>query len=143
MKKYRSKISAGLLIFLIVILGGFFILMIYFKVWIGAAVILAVAGVITYLFIYTCYTIQGDQLTIRGSFVINKTIPIGSIKSIKNSISILSAPANSFDRLEIRFNKHDYILISPKKKDSFINQLTEVNPEIKVDVKGYKSHAEG
>ena len=46
-----------------------------------------------------------------------------------------SAPANSFDRIEIIYNKFDSIIISPENKQQFIESLLVINPDIKVKYK--------
>jgi hypothetical protein len=47
----------------------------------------------------------------------------------------LSAPATSFDRLEILYNSFDTVIISPKDKSGFITHMKTINPSIEVDEK--------
>jgi len=44
--------------------------------------------------------------------------------------SILSAPALSFDRIEIFYNRFDSIVISPGDNAAFIADLKEINSAI-------------
>ncbi|MHC1703836.1 MAG: PH domain-containing protein [Tenuifilaceae bacterium] len=135
MRKYRSKIGIGIVLFLLIIIGGTLALMIYLKLWFGVSIILVVIGLIGHLFLTTYYIIDGKNLIIKGGFIINKVIEIEKIKKISDSNSILSSPANSLDRIEISFNKYDNILISPKEKILFIDHLKTINPSIEVKIK--------
>lgn len=47
--------------------------------------------------------------------------------------SPLSSPATSLDRLEIMYNKNESIIISPKDRTGFINELKTINPGIEVE----------
>jgi len=49
--------------------------------------------------------------------------------------SLESSPAYSLDRLELRYNKFERIIISPKDKDGFIKILSELSPNIEVQFK--------
>ncbi|MBU0474731.1 MAG: PH domain-containing protein [Bacteroidetes bacterium] len=135
MTKYNSKIGFGIVLFLIIVLGGISILMIYNKIWIGLAIVLLVMGFIGYIFITTYYLIIDKDLIIKSGFMVNKSVPIDSIWEISETNNPLSSPANSFDRLEIKYSRNETILISPKNKDGFSKQLVEINPKIKLLVK--------
>ena len=91
-----------------------------------------------FLFIFfisksTRYIIEENQLTIKCLFIVNNRIDISKIKKIEKTNSILSSPALSLDRIAIKFNKFDEVYISPKEKQSFVNNLLEINPEIEAD----------
>ncbi|MEO6149304.1 MAG: PH domain-containing protein [Mucilaginibacter sp.] len=82
-------------------------------------------------FLNTKYTITSDNLLkIKSGFIINKQVPISTISKIKPTGSWLSAPALSFDRLEIFYDQFDSVVISPKDKDEFIALLKTINPGI-------------
>ncbi|HET8861524.1 MAG TPA: PH domain-containing protein [Marivirga sp.] len=134
--KYRSKVSYGLLIFIFLIFftpflldfisNGFnqnFIFDMVFP--------LILFGFILYLFFDTVYTIHNGQLKIRFGFFSFKPIEIHEIKEISKTSSILSSPAPSFDRIEIKHGKFGSVVISPKNKLSFSKDLVHLNPEIK------------
>lgn len=135
MTRYNSKIGTRILLFLIVVLGGVSIPLIYQKVWIGLAVILSVIGFIGYIFTTTYYIITDKDLIIKSGFMVNKTISIETISEISESNNPLSSPANSLDRLEINYSRKGTILISPKNKAGFLNQLIEINPKIDLKIK--------
>lgn len=135
MKKYSSKISYGLLSIILAVLFGTAIPMFSPPVWPGIIINLLVMLFVLHLFFTTTYAIDGNFLKIRSGFIVNKKIEINSIKKITESNSLISSPAASLDRLEVRFNKFDSILISPKDKFGFITDLTEINPQIEVCLK--------
>jgi len=67
--------------------------------------------------------------------MVNKTVPIDLIREISETNNPLSSPANSLDRLEIKYSSNGIILISPKDKSGFINQLIKINPNIELIIK--------
>lgn len=131
MKRYNSKIGKGLLIFLVAIFGGLSILMILTINWWGLTVVFLTAGFIAYTFLTTYYTISDHILKIKCGFMINKSIPINTIIKISETNNPVSSPANSIDRLEIKYGVQESILISPKDKVGFINHILSINPKIK------------
>ncbi len=89
----------------------------------------------TFLSIY--YRIDGDKLVVY-SFFIPTAYPIGKIKEIKPTKSVLSSPATSLThRFAITFADRKILkssiplIISPVYQDEFIRQLLSINPEIK------------
>lgn len=89
---------------------------------------------ILHLFYTNKYIIDDGILKIRSGFIHKLDIEIQSIKSISKTNSIMSSPAASFDRIEIKFGKFDSVLISPKDKIALINNLVKINPNIKNEV---------
>lgn len=135
-KKYKSKISIGLIILIfIVYLISISYLWFDFKIG-GFITIISSIIFIVYLFSTTYYIInQTTQLLlIKSGFLVHLTIDIHQIKEIKTSKNWISSPALSLDRIEILFNTYDSILISPKEKKQFIKELKQINPEIKVNL---------
>jgi hypothetical protein len=47
-------------------------------------------------------------------------VEIQKITSVKRTRNPLSSPALSTDRLEIKYGKWDFVLISPKNKERFV-----------------------
>ncbi|HCQ13049.1 PH domain-containing protein [Flavobacterium sp.] len=100
--------------------------------WIG---LLGLGGVIGFILILsktTQYIINENQLLVKSTWIVNERIDISKITKIEKSNSILSSPALSLDRLLVRYNKYDEILISPKEKEEFIDELLKVNPAIEI-----------
>ncbi len=82
----------------------------------------------------TKYIVEGNQLIIKCMFIVNERIDIAKIRKIEKTNSILSSPALSLDRIAVRYNKFDEVYISPKEKQSFLNDLLQINPNIEVKV---------
>lgn len=131
-RTFKSKIGIGLSISIAVILIGTTIPMLLGDeiVWLGIGINLVVGFFIFYTFTNTVYIINGNVLHIKCGFLYNKKIDISMIKRIEESRSPLSSPAASMDRLEIIYNKFDSILISPKKKKKFIEEILKINPDV-------------
>jgi len=126
---YKSKIGPPIM-FPLCTVGGSFIAMILTRAWPAVAV----TGVLTLVMVHMCfntyYTITGNFLLIKNSFVINKKIDIASITKIMPAKDMRSAPALSMDRLEIFYNQGDSVLISPGDKEEFVKRLKEINRKI-------------
>ena len=136
-RKYKSKVSYGLLIAISLIMFGPFM----FKLSdytlntqriLGILLLLVTFALILHMFLTTIYTIDNDKLKIKSGFFSYKPIEISEIKRIKKTNNIISSPAASFDRIEIQYGKFKSIIISPKDKLNFCKDLNELNPEIKI-----------
>lgn len=127
---YKSKVDAWLVILFV---GGTSAVIVPFLViafsWIALLLMVAVVAATLVLIYGIRYTIAGEQLIVECSFVRSK-FDIGSIKSIKPTRSVLSAPAASIDRIEIRLSNRKILIVSPKEKSRFVNQLLAINPSI-------------
>jgi hypothetical protein len=100
--------------------------------WIGLLGLAGVVGFILILSKTTQYIINENQLIVKSTWIVNERIAISKITKIEKSNSILSSPALSLDRLLVRYNKYDEVLISPKEKKEFIDELLKINPTIEV-----------
>jgi|SRR5690554_534181 hypothetical protein len=136
MKTYNSKISIGLVIFLIALFSfiGYEIFSDSFN-FLAILIFIVPILFITYVFTSIKYTIENRIINIKAGFLINENIEISKIKRIEETNNIISSPAASFDRLEIFYNKFDSIIISPSNKSEFISDLTKINPDIEVKYK--------
>lgn len=140
MKKiYKSKIGLELAIPLVLVFGTVLTLPINQEPsWIGIVILLPVILFVVHMFMTTNYTIDSDKLTIKCGFLYNKTIDIKTIKKITETNNPLSSPATSLDRLEINYGIFDTVIISPKQKREFVNDLTTLNTDIQVKLKNEK-----
>ena len=109
--------------------------MVYCKIWIGLVINVGVAFFIWHLFSTTCYIIKDNRLEVKSGFLFKKTVDIDTITKISESHNPISSPANSLDRLEIKYGKKDSILISPKEKTGFMEHLKAINPNIEIVLK--------
>jgi hypothetical protein len=84
--------------------------------------ILIGAALPIWLLVSTSYTLSERTLLVKsGPF--KWRIPIKQITSIAPTSSPLSSPALSLDRLRIDYGRGDSIMISPKNKEQFIQDL--------------------
>lgn len=130
--KYPSKISYGLLAFIAVVMIGSTLPLIFPPKWIVLIINLLVLLFIVHIFSTTYYLVDGRFLIVRSGFIVNKKIDINSVKSIKETNSMISAPALSFDRLEVNWGKFSGIVISPRDKHGFVAEMIRINPQIEV-----------
>ena len=131
---YKSKIGYAIILTIFILLGGVAVLLAINKIWLGFVFVLLLMVLIGYMLSTIHYTINGKTLEVNIVFSMKKLIDITTIKSIKEINNPMASPAASTDRLEIKF-KNDSIIISPKNKSDFINQLLEINPAIEVKLK--------
>ncbi|WP_341224565.1 PH domain-containing protein [uncultured Arcticibacterium sp.] len=134
MKTYKSEISWSLAVPLALILLGSLIMTIMGQNWPTILIMLLTCAFVFHLYASTSYRITENNLIVKSGFIVNINIPIGSIKSIKPSKSILSSPALSLDRIEVSYGKFDSVLISPKERSAFIAELKKINPEIDISL---------
>lgn len=100
--------------------------------WMGLLGLGVVVGLILVFSKTTRYIINENQLIVKSTWIVNERIDISKITKIEKSNSVLSSPALSLDRLRIRYNKYDEILISPKEKKEFTDELLKINPAIEI-----------
>ena len=131
MTRYNSKIGLEILLPLILSMGGASICLGLNAQWLGVLVLTIITLLIYVLFKTTYYTIDENKLIIRSFFIVNKKVNVQSIKIVRESRNPISAPAASLDRLEV-ISTVDSVLISPKDKNAFIEEITTINPRIKV-----------
>lgn len=130
---YRSKIGYELAIPIFLVLGVVAALMLKGEGAISAlAIPIGLMCVIAYLFNDTTYKIEGETLEIRFGFLYKSHVPIKEIKEIRETNNPLSSPAASLDRLDIRYGRSGSVLISPQRKEEFVNELLRIQPEIVV-----------
>lgn len=82
------------------------------------------------------YAIKDEELGVHTEFKWS-WYPIENIKEVRKVKSILAAPAMSFTRVAIKFERGTTktavpLEISPKDREKFIQDLLKINPEIKV-----------
>ena len=134
MKTHQSKIDKIywfiLLFFVVMAVYGIII-----QEWLMAIISTISSAYFCLIFFTMRYVIDDEYLLIRTKFFPSQKVALQNIRKIEESNSILAAPAFSFDRLEIIYNKYDSILVSPENKEQFIADLLNVNPEIEIKYK--------
>ena len=137
--KYPSKVSYGLLLVVFVVFFSPLILNltkneITLNLILISLFLIIIFGLITHMFFKLEYIIEENKLKIKCGFFTYKPIEIKDIKEITKSNSIISSPAASFDRIEIKYGKWEELIISPKDKFTFAKHLTNLNPKIKNNI---------
>ena len=133
MKRFKSKISNGFILFPSLILIAVALLLIVEKAWLGLPIVIAIAIYLADIFRNTHYSIEDGVLTIDADRFYSLQIPISSITKIKPSRDPSTAPATSIDRLSISYTmagKKKEVLVSPENKEGFIQALKEMNGNI-------------
>ena len=135
-KVYKSKVDFGfLLLFFIIFFLTSICLLVYgenllVEIQIISALLLFLIFYVFYLFYNIRYTISDKVLKIRCGFIYNKSLNIEKITFISATKTLLSSPAASLDRIELHYDKYNSVVISPKNKGKFINDLLKINPFI-------------
>lgn len=143
MQKYNAKIDRILLIPVMAILVGSTALVVFkaatdtdctaaFTQWGIALLLFAITAISIHLFFTTYYVIDGNVLIIRSGLLHRTKVEISSIRKVRETNNPISAPATSFDRLEIFYNRFDSIIVSSKDKQGFIDELVKHNPSIEM-----------
>ena len=95
--------------------------------------LLTIPGAILLLLIFfnIKYSLSEDELFVKNGFS-TQSIPLKDITHIIPTNSMLSAPALSLDRIEIKY-KGGNIVISPKDREGFYNAIQQRVPALKID----------
>jgi hypothetical protein len=129
MRIYKSKIDWWLPALMVIALGFPLGMGIIEKEYLVSALFAILLAGIFVMFHYTVYKLDGGHL-----IVWNTKIDINAIRKINKTRNPISSPALSLDRIEIIYNKFDSILISPKDKQAFVEELLKINPNIVVNI---------
>ena len=132
---YYSKVSYTLLIIIFLVFFGPLVSLFYGNGFDGKTILIFLTmvvlyGLILHLFFNTTYKIEKEKLHIKCVFFKYKPVTIKEMKKVSKSSNIISSPAASFDRIEITYGKFEELIISPKHKTKFVEDLQKVNPEI-------------
>ena len=139
MIRYDSKIGKEIIILFSIVFGGVTIAMIVDGEYFAILILLPLILFIITLLKQTYYIIDENTLRIRSWFLVNIKIDINTITKIAETNNPLSSPAGSLDRLGIYYNKSSLILISPKDKKGFIENIQKINPNIEIKYKKLSS----
>ncbi len=132
---YKSKIGLELAIPISLIIGAALVFSVIEQNWSSVITLLIASAFVIYVFGSISYIVENNVLNIKAGFLINKTIDIKSIESLTETWNPISSPAASMDRLEIKHDQNDRIIISPKRKREFIEHLRLLNPAIQVNLR--------
>ncbi len=97
------------------------------------AILIAIAmflmgAYIVWILFSTRYAITDRDLLVKSGFI-RKGIPLDQITEVRPSHNVLRSPALSLDRLRVSYERPNgrkrWIMISPKLKDQFLDDLAE------------------
>lgn len=129
---YRSGISWGLVALIALVLLPVYALMIYLSVWIGLALLVILTAFIVDILVNTRYTIEGKTLHVQCGIFDKKQFDIDRITEISKTNSWESAPAASMNRIQLRLEKRQRLILSPRQQQAFIAHLLRINSRIVV-----------
>ena len=135
---YSTKIDW----WIIFVFGLSLVFFISILIWVGIEwyIVLIIAIPIYGLVGLSCtsisYVIKDDELGVHTQAQW-RWYPIENIREVRKVKGILAAPAMSFTRVQIKFERGTTktavpLEISPKDRDKFIIDLLKINPNIKV-----------
>ncbi len=90
-------------------------------------------SILIYFFVVRIkYVLDDEKLVIFMGPIRYKSIDIQTIRKMELSNNPLSSPAASLRRLAIYYNKWGYVLISPKNREAFINDVLERQKKLEI-----------
>ena len=131
---YRSGVDLWLLLVVFGVLFATFGFILFFdfswSILITGVLLLAFIDLLIFDF---KYTILGDRLIVSGCCGLYKSsFDVKEITSVYPTRTRLSSPAASLDRLEVKSGRKA-VVISPRKKQEFIDHLLKINRDIVVE----------
>ena len=131
METYKSKIDYLLVVTIyVIILGATVPTLIYAFSWIAIFMVVILLAFVSSLIFNTKYIVENDILSIKCGVLPVEKYNIQDICTIQNTNTIISSPAISLDRIEIRLTKRRSVVISPQDKNGFIETMCKINPSI-------------
>jgi hypothetical protein len=127
MKIYKSKVDWWLVVPILAVFGFPVVDGVLSKEYMLSVVFITLLAFFWILAVTLKYKIDGEMLSIWRT-----KIDIKTIRKVYATRNPLSSPALSINRIAIVYNKYDEVLISPKDRADFINELLKVNPNIEV-----------
>lgn len=127
MKVYKSKVDWWLVVLILAVFGFPIVDGILSKEYMLSVVFVGFLSLFYIMAITLKYKIEGEYLSIWRT-----KIDIKTIRKVYATRNPLSSPALSINRIAIVYNKYDEVLISPKDRGDFIEELLKVNPNIEV-----------
>ena len=94
---------------------------------------LSIAVIIYFLVMRMRYVLSNDQLKIYIGPFLYSTIELISIYNMMLSYSPMSAPASSLKRLAIYYGQSGYVLISPKNREEFMDEVWKRKTQLEIN----------
>ena len=91
-------------------------------------------GLIIYFLVMRMrYVLSNEQLKIYVGPFLYSTIELINIRKIELSNNPLSSPAASLKRLAIYYNKRGYVLVSPKNREEFMDEVWKRKAQLEIN----------
>ena len=134
MKTYRTRISVGLVAFIVVVLLVCCLPGILGDAGWRLLISVCVTCVPVFFLIYSIkYTIDGTTLRVTVLGIFNDEYDLMLLESVVPTRTILSAPASSLKRIRLDFTDGQAAVISPRNQEDFLAELRKINPKVKID----------
>ena len=131
---FRSRISVGLVVPMLGIIGSAFVMSLPAGVIHALLVIVPALFIIVIPMVSMRYVIDGDTLFVRTiPFTRGTAYDLKKLQSISPTRTILSSPAWSLRRIKLDFGVGMPLVISPAAQDVFIDEIRRINPNVKVN----------
>lgn len=128
---YSSKVDVWIAVLLAAVPVGLTIEAIFFRSLLVGIVAIFVLVLYGLLIFPMSYELGPDALMVRSG-IIRTSIPYREIRHVRPSQSWLSAPALSFDRIEIAYGNSRTLLISPRERAGFLQDLSAHVPGLSI-----------
>jgi hypothetical protein len=93
--------------------------------------LLAAPALIVWTLTSTSYDVTDTTLWVRSAFV-RLSIPLSTIRTVRTTRSVLSAPALSLDRLEVQHTS-GRVVVSPRDQAGFVKAIRDRVPGVAVE----------
>lgn len=141
MKTFKSKFGFKVIIILTVL----FLVIIAAIAYKGEPLnaIFTISGIFIVVLVFCVYLTISTEYIVMDSGILNvkcgvfynKDFDVHKIKSISKSTNLVSSPAPSLDRIELKYGQFDVLVISPKDKVEFAKELVRINSKIENKLK--------
>ena len=134
MKTYRTRISVGLVAFIIVVLLVCCLPVITNEGGWRMLIAMCITCVPVFYLLYAIkYTIDGTTLRVTVLHIFNDEFDLTKLESVVPTRTILSAPASSLKRIRLDFTDGQAAVISPRNQEDFLAELRKINPKVYID----------
>jgi hypothetical protein len=134
MKTYRTRISVGLVAFIVVVLLVCCLPGILGDAGWRLLISVCMTCVPVFFLIYSIkYTIDGTKLRVTVLGIFNDKYDLTKLVSVVPTRTILSAPASSLKRIRLDFSDGNAVVISPRYQEDFLAELQKINPKVQID----------
>ena len=132
---FRSKVDTWLLVTLTVGAVVMVATVVGLTVFGGAPpfllLLLAAPALIVWTLTSTSYDVTDTTLRVRSAFI-RRSVPLSSIRSVRTTRSVLSAPALSLYRLEVQ-HASGRVVVSPRDQAGFVKAIRDRVPGVIVE----------